>query len=614
MLGRIFEAKNILGLRKAINNIMKKHSAYNLMNLSAWAQGEEDVTHYKRKPIETIEFRQHEGTMDARRVVNWARFCTRLVDWARKTDSDSVQRFMTEQLEKQESGPRKGMSIWTFAAYLGLKDVAADWKPFVKEKERLAVLSKKTKYAKARNQKKYSSYARNPIPAVRNSWDDFCQDLNNEQADTPTANPIPSVADPWDDWAQNPVKGEQTQNKTEERIADPLPSEEDPWAELVEEVGKEKERENEKERKRKKEREREKEREKETWKDDDGAEQPSIMSLEAEQSVLAQSYISQGGYLNIGPAAIGGGWGDVFDSDIESPYGSELAYYGKAGQKPLTYPKKAKCVYFPEDPLPCDGCGWGGLCPRRPRGSDCWESHERAPSNESDGWISANERIREKGMRYDERVRSWFPNPEPADYAESDRDNGMTSSEKRDLSLSNYRQGWGVVADWEDSSKATWDSEATDTTTNVSESGWHDANPEWKTTWKVLATQPRENVGDNQNLNPADHGTISSWLSDSGYQDTWRSPPMSEPTNMKGEDGEAQARNLDLHGSADQTVDNVGNAKAGDNKENCWDSSDDVEEELGYMQTLSFSGGVWRGVCGSNDTMANNFTTPNANG
>ncbi|KAE9373970.1 hypothetical protein N431DRAFT_535559 [Stipitochalara longipes BDJ] len=67
--------------------------AYNFWNLRS-----EHCQSSKR----TIEFRQHEGTLEARRVENWIKVCTRLVEVALHTKPDCMRHFLRSVVEEEE--------------------------------------------------------------------------------------------------------------------------------------------------------------------------------------------------------------------------------------------------------------------------------------------------------------------------------------------------------------------------------------------------------------------------------------------------------------------------------------------------------------------------------
>lgn len=65
---------------------------YNLYNL-------EEILLRWREPKKTIEFRQHEATLDPERVVNWINVCVGLVEFANTVDSDSLDKFLSSHID-----------------------------------------------------------------------------------------------------------------------------------------------------------------------------------------------------------------------------------------------------------------------------------------------------------------------------------------------------------------------------------------------------------------------------------------------------------------------------------------------------------------------------------
>jgi len=93
-IDRIFECNTgdqVIGL---VNDECPSYgSAYNFWNLLSQHSGSS-----KR----TIEFRQHEGTLDPRRVENWIKVCVGLVEFALKTDSDCMGNFLRLVIDEED--------------------------------------------------------------------------------------------------------------------------------------------------------------------------------------------------------------------------------------------------------------------------------------------------------------------------------------------------------------------------------------------------------------------------------------------------------------------------------------------------------------------------------
>lgn len=57
-------------------------------------------SNYKAKM--TIEFRQHEGTLDSERVAHWVNVCVGLVEFADTVDSDLLESFLHRHIDDNE--------------------------------------------------------------------------------------------------------------------------------------------------------------------------------------------------------------------------------------------------------------------------------------------------------------------------------------------------------------------------------------------------------------------------------------------------------------------------------------------------------------------------------
>lgn len=81
----------------------------------------------------TVEFRQHEGTLEGGRVVAWARFVVRVVEWAGWVDADRITEFLVRELERQRRG-EEGVGLLEFVRMLGLHEVVAVFDEVLKER------------------------------------------------------------------------------------------------------------------------------------------------------------------------------------------------------------------------------------------------------------------------------------------------------------------------------------------------------------------------------------------------------------------------------------------------------------------------------------------------
>lgn len=53
----------------------------------------------------TVEFRQHEGTLDATRITNWAQLVIGFVDKARYVSTGKLLKGMLDQLDVENTNP-----------------------------------------------------------------------------------------------------------------------------------------------------------------------------------------------------------------------------------------------------------------------------------------------------------------------------------------------------------------------------------------------------------------------------------------------------------------------------------------------------------------------------
>lgn len=89
----------------------------------------------------TVEFRQHEGTLDPQRVVSWAKFCVRMLTWAGEVDASEVQKFLINELTKQQNR-EEGMDLLDFMVLLGLKKESQFYGEFLENKEEMMRIRK----------------------------------------------------------------------------------------------------------------------------------------------------------------------------------------------------------------------------------------------------------------------------------------------------------------------------------------------------------------------------------------------------------------------------------------------------------------------------------------
>lgn len=90
------------------------YNAYKMENLLPVirkdVQTEEEAAGQLTTSKRTIEFRQHEGTLDGDRIVNWAKLCIGFVDRARWVDPDVALHITLDQLDAEGANPD---TAWT---------------------------------------------------------------------------------------------------------------------------------------------------------------------------------------------------------------------------------------------------------------------------------------------------------------------------------------------------------------------------------------------------------------------------------------------------------------------------------------------------------------------
>jgi len=79
------------------------------------------VAHEHDPNKRTVEFRQHESTLDPERVANWARLCVGLVEFVNAVDEDALHVFLERHIEDSP----KDFTIEQVLAALGMPDLAS---------------------------------------------------------------------------------------------------------------------------------------------------------------------------------------------------------------------------------------------------------------------------------------------------------------------------------------------------------------------------------------------------------------------------------------------------------------------------------------------------------
>lgn len=105
------------------------YHAYKLENLVDDEEEEERKGGTKR----TVEFRQHEGTLDGERVVAWARTVIALVDFARNVDTAAITALLIQELGVQETAPEGGRNLVELLQLIGEMKTAEFYRQWVKE-------------------------------------------------------------------------------------------------------------------------------------------------------------------------------------------------------------------------------------------------------------------------------------------------------------------------------------------------------------------------------------------------------------------------------------------------------------------------------------------------
>lgn len=94
--------------------------AYNIKNLYDAPAG----TLGEPKSKRTVEFRQHEGTMDPERVVNWIRFCAGLLEFADTVKQETLRPFLERHLELPDATGPAVLNMGQILTALGMYDIA----------------------------------------------------------------------------------------------------------------------------------------------------------------------------------------------------------------------------------------------------------------------------------------------------------------------------------------------------------------------------------------------------------------------------------------------------------------------------------------------------------
>src|ERR1035437_993603 len=101
--------KNEVAARAHVKSATKKDGGrYRGLNICPWLAGRK-----LKAPDTTVEFRIHQGTLDANRVAGWARLCASIIDWVAKSSDKDVAKL-----------PKSALQILC-------KHIAPDMKPWI---------------------------------------------------------------------------------------------------------------------------------------------------------------------------------------------------------------------------------------------------------------------------------------------------------------------------------------------------------------------------------------------------------------------------------------------------------------------------------------------------
>lgn len=119
-LGKIHNAKTTKSLQQLIHHknptLEHPRMSYNINNLVEPQPGTIGIKDSKK----TIEFRQHEGTIDPTRVTNWVRFCAGLMEFADTCEPETLRKFTARNIHDRLNI----MNMKMICDALGMWDIA----------------------------------------------------------------------------------------------------------------------------------------------------------------------------------------------------------------------------------------------------------------------------------------------------------------------------------------------------------------------------------------------------------------------------------------------------------------------------------------------------------
>lgn len=105
--------KDVINLVNVSNDFKSVNWAYEALRLKP-----------QPAPGETIEFRQHEGTLEAEEILKWAKVCSGLVKYTVSVGQDNLEKFL-HQHQHQDSDDEKRFTAADLICHIGLHKEAS---------------------------------------------------------------------------------------------------------------------------------------------------------------------------------------------------------------------------------------------------------------------------------------------------------------------------------------------------------------------------------------------------------------------------------------------------------------------------------------------------------